>query len=145
MNTITALGIMEIVLLLFLSLALYFDLKEGRIPNKLTFTAIIFGLISRLMAGGFSHLYAGLLGGLVGLLILLIPFLLRGMGAGDVKLLTAIGVFQGVEFILYTAVAMGIVGGIISVYYIFFKQLRGAYFPYGVAISLGAVIALAIL
>lgn len=145
MNTIMGFGMMEIVLLFFLSLALYFDLKEGRIPNKLTFTAIIFGLTYRLMTGGASHLYAGLLGGLVGLLILLIPFLLRGMGAGDVKLLTAIGVFQGVEFVLYTALAMGIVGGIISFYYMFFRQLKGAYFPYGVAISAGAVIALAIL
>lgn len=138
-------GIIDIFLLIVISLAAYFDLREGRIPNKITSSAVAIGLIYRFVAGGAPELYDALLGGAIGFGILLIPFILRGMGAGDVKLLMAIGVLKGVEFVFYTALAMGVIGGIIAVYYYFFVKLRGAYFPYGVAISIGAVIALGIL
>ena len=144
MNLLPDLGIIDIFLLLVLSLALYFDLKEKRIPNKITVSAVVLGLSYRAVTGGLPGAYDAFLGGLIGFVILLIPFLLRGIGAGDVKLLTAIGVLKGVEFVFYTALAMGVIGGIIAIYYYFFVKLRGAYFPYGVAISIGAVIALAL-
>lgn len=144
MNLQPGLGIIDIFLLMVLSIALYYDLKQGRIPNKITVSAVIIGFLYRFVTGGFPLMYEGLIGGAVGFGILLIPFLLRGMGGGDVKLLTAIGVLKGVEFVLYTAAAMGIIGGIIAVYYYFFVRLRGAYFPYGLAISIGAAIALAL-
>ena len=138
-------GLVDIILVLVISLALYFDLKEGRIPNKITVTAAGTGLLYWSIAGGLNGLYESFLGGLVGLVILLIPFVLGGMGAGDVKFLAAIGFLKGIEFVLYTAAVMGIVGGIIAIYYYFFVKLRGAYFPYGVAIAAGAVFTLGFL
>ena len=139
------LGLIDLVLLMALSIALYFDLKEGRIPNKITVTAAIMGLIYRFMTGGVPGIQGGLLGALIGFLILFIPFLFGGIGGGDVKLLTAIGAIKGAQFVLYTAAAMAIIGGIIGVYYYFFLRQRGVFFPYGVAIVIGAVFALSFL
>ena len=135
----------DLFLIFILAVALYYDLFEKRIPNRVTVTAILVGLVYRSLTGGLTGLQDALLGGAVGLGLLLIPFVLRGMGAGDVKLLTAVGVLQGVAFVLYTAAAMAIAGGVIAVYYFFFLRLRGAHFPYGIAIAIGAVFTLGFL
>jgi len=54
------------------------------------------------------------LGMLVGLLILIIPFALGGIGAGDVKLLGFIGALKGVTFVIYAAIGMGLAGGLMA-------------------------------
>lgn len=75
-------------------LAAWFDLRERRIPNLLVFPAAIFGL-SLHATRGWNELWFSGKGLLVGLALLFIPYLLRVMGAGDVKLLAAIGSFVG--------------------------------------------------
>lgn len=71
-----------------------FDMRERRIPNRLVFPAAGVGLALNLTQG-WSGLVFGLEGLAVGLALLCIPYLLGAMGAGDVKLLAAIGSFVG--------------------------------------------------
>ena len=75
------------------------------------FLALIYHSISFGVQG---FLFSGA-GFLVGLGLLLIPFMLGGIGAGDVKLLVAIGAWKGSMFVLYTGVYAGIIGGLIAV------------------------------
>ena len=75
-------------------LAAWFDLRERRIPNALVFPAALAG-IGLNAARGWDGLWFSGKGLLIGFGLLFIPYLLRVMGAGDVKYLAAIGAFVG--------------------------------------------------
>ncbi|UTW70504.1 prepilin peptidase [Anaerobacillus sp. HL2] len=53
---------------------------------------------------------------------LIYPFLFRGMGAGDVKLLAVIGALKGTSFVFTTAIYMAIVGAIIALLIMLFHK-----------------------
>lgn len=87
-----------------------------------------------------------LLGFAAGLALLLIPYILGGMGAGDVKLLGLIGALKGSGFVLETFIYMAVIGAMLAILVILmrggFKKSFGVGMPYGVAIAGGAVLAL---
>jgi prepilin peptidase CpaA len=161
----------NILLIILLIICVVTDLKKRKIYNKVLFPAFTFSLIYHLFTGGISGITASLLGALVGLAILLIPYLMGGMGAGDVKLLAVIGAIKGIGFVLMTSLYMAIVGGIIGLLILLFrkgivyrfkqifnffilkrqgvnisigldKEAMATTYPYGVAIALGSICAI---
>ena len=102
-------------LALMLVLAAYLDTRHHRIPNALTFGGAVAGLALQFYFGGFEGLGSGFLGLAIGF-VLFIPFYIRGaMGAGDVKLMAAVGAFLGPSATLLTAALTLIVGGVMAV------------------------------
>jgi prepilin peptidase CpaA len=73
-----------------------------------------FGLMVGVLSGGWLGLRSSMLGWLLGAAILLLPYLLGGIGAGDVKLLAAIGALKGPEFVLWAAVYTAFAGGVLA-------------------------------
>ncbi len=71
------------------------DIKERKILNIVTLPTIIFGLIIIYYSSWFGRISFSGKGFLLVLGYLLIPYLLGGMGAGDVKLMAAIGALNG--------------------------------------------------
>ena len=115
----------NVLLLLLVSLSAAFDAKERRIPNKITFVGIIFGLFFNLFAGGWTGLLNSFLGMLAGIAIFFIPFAVGGMGAGDVKLMGAIGALMGWRFSMETAIYSALVGGVmVLVYLVYTRKMR---------------------
>jgi prepilin peptidase CpaA len=106
------------VLVALILAALRFDLTKKRIPNFLTFPAILWGLISYIAADGFSGFWFSFTGLLVGLAIFFIPFAMGAMGGGDVKLLGAIGALMGWQFVLSTALLTALAGGVMALAYL---------------------------
>ncbi len=104
----------DMVLAVMLLICLISDLKERKIYNIVLLPALLFGLINNLATGGWLGLLQSLLGFALGLSILIIPFAMGGMGAGDVKLLAVIGAIKGPLFVFYSALGMGLAGGIIA-------------------------------
>jgi prepilin peptidase CpaA len=101
---------LEVMLIIFLVTAVISDFSDHRIPNAITLFAAVVGLSSHLYLGGLQGVGLSL-GGLVLGMGCLLPFYLRGgMGAGDVKMMGAIGAFVGPEASLF-AVAVGLVAG----------------------------------
>ena len=108
------------------------DLLEHRIPNRLTGSLLCFGLSLQLALGGWSALGEAALGAVVGLAVLLPLYLLRATGAGDVKLLAALGALLGPYWILVAGVYSLIAGGVLALGYLLAGTLRAAIAPTGV-------------
>ena len=161
----------NLILVIILIICVITDIKERKIYNKVLFPSLILTLITHLLLGGWSNLYTSFMGFFIGLFILIIPYFLGGIGAGDVKLLALIGALKGPSFVFYTAIYMAIAGGIIAfILLLYQKRLHSTltsflhYFhslkhgvkihlpsnndtltntyPYGIAIAIGAVFAL---
>jgi prepilin peptidase CpaA len=106
----------NVPLLLPLLLSLWMawgDIKTQRIPNYLTLGAAVSGLGFQLGFHGWGGLWSGFLGLILGFGLLIIPYLLQGMGAGDVKALAALGAWLGPWNTLFLFVYMGICGGLL--------------------------------
>ena len=79
------------------ALACCIDVRQHRIPNWLTFGAAAAGLIFHTVEGGASGLATRSAAGLIGVAMFFCPFALGGLGAGDVKLMAALGAWLGVD------------------------------------------------
>jgi prepilin peptidase CpaA len=101
------------------------DVLTYRIPNAVTYPAICVGVLAHLFVEGPKGLIWGVLGFLIGGGIFFFLYLLRTMGAGDVKLMAAVGAFAGpsksLEIVLYSAVVGGILALVVALYK---RQLR---------------------
>jgi prepilin peptidase CpaA len=91
------------------------DVRTRRIPNVLTFGAALGGVLIQILAGGFHGALTAAGGWLVGTLLFLPFFLLRGMGGGDVKLLAGIGAWLGPADTLWLAAYSALAGGALGV------------------------------
>ena len=106
---------LSVALLLLLTAAVAIDIRRHRIPNTLSFGGVALGLGLQGWVAGASGLLAGAGGLGVGLVILLPFYLARGMGAGDVKLMAAVGTFLGPAHTLLAGGLSLIVGGLLAV------------------------------
>ncbi|HVF84830.1 MAG TPA: A24 family peptidase [Abditibacteriaceae bacterium] len=108
--------VINAVLLLAILTCAYTDTKTGKILNKITFPAMLAGIILNtafgVMSGaGLNGLWWSLIGLCVGMAIQWVPYLLSFAKAGDVKLLMAVGALKGWAFcsfgFLFGAAAFG--------------------------------------
>ena len=100
--------------LLCAGVAAVHDLKDRRIPNLLTGPALLVGLAFHLALGGVAQLGWSLLAGLIGGGVFLLFYLGGGMGAGDVKLMAAVGSIAGIASIREVLLGTVIIGGIFA-------------------------------
>lgn len=109
------------VVTLFVIVAAYIDGKELRVPNKLTYPMIIAGWIYSAIAYGVAGdgWYVGLgwslAGTAVGLATLLPAYSIGGMGAGDVKMMAAIGAWVYCSTTFYAFCVSAVVGAILAI------------------------------
>ena len=117
----------SLTLLLLLLAAAICDLRSHRIPNLLTFGGTAIALLYSLAAPhhhGGGPLWA--LGGLgLGLALMLPLYLLRAMGAGDVKLMAMAGAFLGPDGTWQAVIFVFIAGGIAAMTYALWHRVTG--------------------
>jgi prepilin peptidase CpaA len=89
------------------------DVRSRRIPNVLTFGAAIAGAVFHATRG--NGVMFSVEGWAVGVAAFMIPFALGGLGAGDVKLLGALGAWIGPWQAIWLALYTGVAGGVLSV------------------------------
>lgn len=97
-----------------LALACITDLRTRRIPNVLTFSAAALAVLFHLTTGGVTAAGWSLAGYALGALLFFPMFALRGMGAGDVKLLAAIGAWLGPGQVAVVALVTSVAGGLLG-------------------------------
>lgn len=96
------------------ALACGIDVRTRRIPNWLTFGAAISGLAYHASAAGAAGVANAGAGWVAGAAIFFLPFALGGLGAGDVKLVAALGAWFGLADAVWLALYTGIAGGIVA-------------------------------
>lgn len=153
------------LLLVTLAVCVYTDLKSRKIYNKIIYPVLLISIVTQLILKGWQGLGFSFTGFFLGLALLMIPFFMGGIGAGDVKLLALVGAMKGWVFVFYTGIYMALLGGLIAVGLLLFgkgtiRKLvlflfgmqhklnmssvfdRKTTYPYGVAIAGGALLAL---
>lgn len=95
---------------------IYHDVRYRRIPNVLVLTALVAGLLINTFFGGLQGLGNSALGFGLAFIPMLLLHIFGAMGAGDVKLMGAVGSILGVTLMPVTLVLVVMVGGILAVY-----------------------------
>lgn len=101
-------------LALLLILALISDIKTYKIKNNIVYPFILIGLITNLYLDGLDGLTSSFKGIIIPIALLILLFILRMLGAGDIKLFSAIGSIMGLEFVTYTIIYSFIAGGVMA-------------------------------
>jgi prepilin peptidase CpaA len=104
----------HVAVIIVAGLASVSDVRTARIPNVLTFGAAAAALVYLFVIDGWSGLAGAGEGWAVGVLLFLPFFVLGGLGAGDVKLLGAIGAWLGPREVFWVAMYASMAGGIMA-------------------------------
>jgi len=144
------------------------DWRWRRIPNAVTYPTMLAGLLlgilestgragfpGSIFAGGLVDHIAGLA---IGFLVSYPFYAAGGLKAGDGKFLMAVGALKGTAFLFVAAVYGALIGGLIAIGFIIARRIAAqragtgetvggllhTWIPYGVALGLGALVALAV-
>jgi prepilin peptidase CpaA len=151
----------------------YYDVRYRRIPNPFVLATLAVGIFTNVIYGGLSGVLTSLGGCALAFFLMFMLHVFGAMGAGDVKLFAAIGSVMGASLVLPTFFVVVLVGGALAFVSMLragrvrstlhnvllvlvglvpgWKMPRFAVpadrshtIPYGVAITLGSLISLAI-
>ena len=101
-----------VLLTVVLVTAMCTDVRWSRIPNWLTFPAMGFSLLAHAWVGGLQGALFSLAGLGAGLGLFLILYVTGSIGAGDVKLMAAVGAIMGPYGALLSGLLAIMVGGL---------------------------------
>ncbi len=101
----------------FLFLISLSDTIYTRIPNLANLALVLTALLYHFYSHGFPGLWFSVQGLLLGLALLIMPYILAGMGAGDVKAMAALGSLLGPGAIFQVFLFTAIIGGLFAVLY----------------------------
>jgi len=154
-------------------LIIYHDVRYRRIPNAFVLATLISGLTLNFIMGGLQGALNSAGGCVLAFILMFMLHVFGAMGAGDVKLFAAIGSVIGAHLVLPTFVVVVLIGGVLALISVVRSGVftttmhrvlqilvgllpgwqmpkfsvpadRRLTIPYGVAITIGAIIATAI-
>jgi prepilin peptidase CpaA len=155
------------------ALVIYHDVRYRRIPNAFVLATLISGLTLNFALGGLNGGLNSIGGCVLAFILMFMLHVFGAMGAGDVKLFAAIGSVIGAQLVLPTFVVVVLIGGLLALVSVLRSGVFGTTMhrvlqilvgllpgwqmpkfsvpadrrltiPYGVAITIGAIIATAI-
>jgi prepilin peptidase CpaA len=104
------------------------DLRSARIPNRLTYSAMIAGLGLRAAVLGLAGLKSGAASILVAGSLFLLLFVVGAMGGGDMKLMTAVAAWVGSSHVMTLLLAAALAGGVLALGRTIFRNMLGETF-----------------
>jgi prepilin peptidase CpaA len=97
--------VLVVAMVAFTAVAAVWDLREKRIPNKLTLPMFFAGWIYQIAFHGWAGVLDGLAGFGIGFGVLFVLWFIGGGGGGDVKLMGAMAVWMGYRLTLLVLVS----------------------------------------
>lgn len=129
------LGILTSLWLLALCVS---DLRSRCLPNALTLGGAAAAVFLHAIAGGVAGALDALEGGAI-CALLVVPFLLKAAGGGDVKMLFAVGCLYGSDHAMGTLYYVSMAGLALALgYRLFVAREKRRELPFGLAIAAGA-------
>jgi prepilin peptidase CpaA len=104
-----------VIALVIVSAAVVTDIRSRRIPNWLTFPSVAIGLLYHGITGGLYGLAYSASGLVLGCALFMVFYFLAGMGAGDVKLMGAVGALLGPHGVILSAFFTALAGGVYAI------------------------------
>lgn len=98
-----------------LAVATVIDLKSRRIPNVLTASMTGLGILLAAVGASGTSVPASILGFFLGLLFMMPGYALGATGAGDVKLMAAVGAIVGPALVIPAFLFTSIAGGVLAI------------------------------
>lgn len=138
------------ILILWALFVAYADISAKKIPNLLSLGGGIIGVCWLIVTG---HTLAGqswqsaALGLILALLLTMPGYITRTLGAGDVKLLSAIGLLCGLQIVAEVFIVAAAAAGLAALVYLYWRrytyrpQARKP-IPFGAALAAGLILAL---
>lgn len=123
------------------AIAVFEDLRRRQIPNWLTGAGVMAGLLCGAAKSGWVGLGMAAGGAAAGFLLFLIFYLMGGMGAGDIKLLSAFGALLGPSGTIIAGLLAAVAGAVFAGAILLLKPRTRA-IPYAPAIVVGAWLAM---
>lgn len=108
-------------LLIGLLVAVVTDLLKHKIPNLLVLSLVTLGVAGNILNTGVTGIWFSASGLLTGLICLLPLHIFGALGAGDVKLLAAVGSIVGAGTVFFAALMTIASGGIIALIYVILR------------------------
>ena len=125
-------GAGQILLGILVAIAAVFDIRSRRIPNWLVLAGLIVGVGWNVYSLGWSGLLRGAEGLGLGFILYFPLYLIRARGAGDVKLLAAVGAVVGPGNCLWIFLLTAVLGGAIALILLLFRgRMRKTLFNVG--------------
>jgi leader peptidase (prepilin peptidase)/N-methyltransferase len=138
---------------------IFIDQEHQLILNRVTYPAAIIallilaadsifpdaGILEKLKLVPQPGILSGLIAGAIGFVFFVVVFLInpRGLGIGDIKLVTLIGLVTGFPLVLVALFFGIVIGGIVAIILLIFrKKGRKDVMPYGVFLAIGPIVAL---
>ena len=115
------LDLLDIWILIITSLSVFFDIFVKRIPNWLILSALAGGLLLNGLHG-WSQMYNSVLGFVLGVALLFVPFALGWVGAGDVKYLGVVGCLLGFQCLPRVLFYSCLAGGLLAVGFVTYNR-----------------------
>ena len=151
----------------------YYDVRYRRIPNAFVLATLASGIIVNTIYGGWRGAIMSLGGCAIAFMLMFVLHVFGAMGAGDVKLFAAVGSLVGTQMVLPTFLVVILTGGALALLLMLHRGAvratmhrvlqilvgllpgwelprfsvpsdRRQTIPYGVAITFGSLISLAI-
>lgn len=119
---------MYLILLGFLFCAVYTDMTQTRIRNRLIAFGLFIGLVFRLWQEGSIGVFIYVVNIFIPVILLFLLFQIRALGAGDIKLFSMLGAFISTEQLLKVMVLAFCIGALMGickiVYQFIFQRLE---------------------
>jgi prepilin peptidase CpaA len=104
----------EILLVPLAILIIYYDVRYRRIPNAFVLATLISGLVINTVFGGFWGALSSLGGCALAFILIFVLHVFGAMGAGDVKLFSAVGAVTGASLVIPTFIVVVLTGGLLA-------------------------------
>jgi len=125
---IVAVKIIELFFLIIASV--YCDFKFKKIKNYIVYPAIIIGVVTNTVIDGISGFGNSALAIFIPIILLWVFYILRMLGAGDIKLFSSIGAIMGIRFMLAAFAYSFLAGGVIAIVIIIYRKNALSRFKY---------------